>query len=79
MSSLTESIMRQKKRAPILPGTGSAPAPAGGDAEKVETLQRQKSIGSALKAMFDDVAREPLPDEFLDLLSKLESSQERSK
>jgi hypothetical protein len=38
----------------------------------------QAQIGQKLKAMFDDVAKEPIPDKFLDLLDKLES-QEKSK
>ena len=38
----------------------------------------QAQIGRKLKAMFDEVAKAPIPDKFLDLLDKLDS-QEKSK
>jgi hypothetical protein len=38
----------------------------------------QAQIGQKLKAMFDEVAKAPVPDKFLDLLDKLET-QEKSK
>jgi hypothetical protein len=38
----------------------------------------QAQIGHKLKAMFDEVAKAPIPDKFLDLLNKLDS-QEKSK
>jgi Anti-sigma factor NepR len=38
----------------------------------------QAQIGQKLRAMFDEVAKAPIPDKFLDLLDKLES-QEKSK
>ena len=38
----------------------------------------QSLIGQKLKAMFDEVAQAPVPDKFLDLLSKLDG-QEKSK
>jgi Anti-sigma factor NepR len=38
----------------------------------------QAKIGQTLKAMFDEVAKAPIPDKFLDLLNKLEV-QEKNK
>lgn len=38
----------------------------------------QAKIGQTLKAMFDEVAKVPVPDKFLDLLNKLEV-QEKNK
>ncbi|HEX3810855.1 MAG TPA: NepR family anti-sigma factor [Rhizomicrobium sp.] len=35
---------------------------------------RQRAIGRELRRMYDDVAREPIPDEFLDLLQKIDDS-----
>ena len=32
----------------------------------------QAQIGQKLKAMFDEVAKAPIPDKFLELLSKLD-------
>lgn len=33
-------------------------------------------IGNRLREMYDDVAKEPLPDEFVDLLRKLDDNGE---
>lgn len=38
----------------------------------------QAKIGQTLKAMFDEVAKAPVPDKFLDLLNKLDA-QEKNK
>ncbi len=38
----------------------------------------QAKIGQTLKAMYDEVAKAPVPDKFLDLLNKLEV-QEKNK
>jgi hypothetical protein len=35
---------------------------------------RQRAIGRELRRMYDDVAREPVPDEFLDLLKKIDEA-----
>ncbi|MBU6372597.1 MAG: hypothetical protein KJS97_07665 [Alphaproteobacteria bacterium] len=36
-----------------------------------DALARQKVLGDRLKGLFDDVAQEPIPAEFMDLLNKL--------
>ena len=35
---------------------------------------RQRAIGRELRRMYDDVAQESIPDEFLDLLKKIEEA-----
>jgi hypothetical protein len=46
-------------------------------AEKVAELQaRQRAIGVELKRIFDDVAKEPVPREFVDLLRQIDRKRE---
>lgn len=33
---------------------------------------RQRALGRELRRMYDDVAREPVPDDFMDILQKLD-------
>ncbi|MGA9796472.1 MAG: NepR family anti-sigma factor [Rhizomicrobium sp.] len=33
---------------------------------------RQRAIGRELRRVYDDVAKEPVPDDFLDLLKKID-------
>lgn len=40
--------------------------------ERAAILNRQKALGRQLRAMFDAVKNEPLPQSFLDLLDDLE-------
>lgn len=45
--------------------------------EKQSELQaRQRAIGHELRRMFDDVTREPVPDELLQLVSKIDKKRE---
>ena len=37
--------------------------------------EAQKHIGRMLKATYDEIAHEPVPDKFLDLLKQLEASE----
>lgn len=39
--------------------------------------EAQKQIGRMLKATYDEIAHEPVPDKFLDLLRQLEASEPR--
>ena len=34
---------------------------------------RQRAIGRELRRMYDDVAKEPVPDDFLELLRKIDN------
>ncbi len=40
---------------------------------------RQRAIGRELRRMYDDVAQEAVPDEFLDLLKKIDNVAEGKK
>ncbi|MBL8560502.1 MAG: hypothetical protein JNM47_17410 [Hyphomonadaceae bacterium] len=40
-------------------------------AEREETLLRMRTLGAQLKPMWQDVASEPLPDDFMKLLDKM--------
>jgi hypothetical protein len=42
------------------------PAPSSSDLD--EARLRQQAIGARLRQMFDDVVREPIPDDFLEIL-----------
>ena len=42
------------------------------DETEPEALERQRVLGSRLKQMFDHVVDESVPDDFLDLLDKLD-------
>ena len=39
--------------------------------------EAQKQIGRMLKATYDEIAHEPIPDKFRDLLKQLEASEPR--
>ena len=48
------------------------------DRERNRTVRaRQRAIGRELRRMYDDVARETVPDEFLDLLKKIDEEHEQ--
>lgn len=40
-------------------------------------VEAQKHIGRMLKATYEQIAHEPVPDKFLDLLKQLEASEPR--
>lgn len=45
--------------------------------ERASELQaRQRAIGLELRRMFDDVAKEPVPQEFLELLQQIDRKRE---
>jgi hypothetical protein len=41
------------------------------EASDPEALERQRVLGSRLRALFDDIVEEPVPDDFLELLNRL--------
>lgn len=48
-----------------------------GDREKNRAIRvRQRAIGRELRRIFDGVVKEPVPDEFLNLLQKIDERQE---
>lgn len=49
------------------------------DREKSRTIRvRQRAIGRELRRMFDNVVKEPVPDEFLSLLQQMDEPEEPS-
>ena len=43
--------------------------------EKARAIRaRQRAIGRELRRMYDDVAHEPVPDEFMDLLKQIDQA-----
>jgi len=47
------------------------------DREKNRTVRaRQRAIGRELRRMFDDVVREPVPDDFVGLLEQMDERTE---
>jgi hypothetical protein len=50
------------------------------DREKNRAIRtRQRAIGRELRRMYDEVAKEPIPAELLDLLKKIDESGEGGK
>ena len=46
--------------------------------EKARAIRaRQRAIGRELRRMYDDVAQEPVPEDFLDMLPQIDESVER--
>jgi len=45
--------------------------------EKARAIRaRQRAIGRELRRMYDDVAQEPVPDDFMDLLRKIDEAED---
>jgi hypothetical protein len=45
------------------------------DREKtIAARARQRAIGRELRRMFDEVVQEPIPDDFMDLLKKIDAA-----
>jgi hypothetical protein len=46
--------------------------------EKARAVRaRQRAIGRELRRMYDDVAQEPVPDDFMDLLRQIDEAEEK--
>ena len=44
--------------------------------EKARAIRaRQRAIGRELRRMYDDVAQEPVPDDFMDLLRRIDEAE----
>ena len=47
--------------------------------EKARAIRaRQRAIGRELRRMYDDVAQEPVPDDFMDLLRQIDEAEDKS-
>jgi len=45
--------------------------------EKTRAIRaRQRAIGRELRRMYDDVAQEPIPDDFMDLLRRIDDADD---
>jgi len=49
-----------------------------GQSEEFRAVRaRQRAIGRELRRLFEDVVREPLPEEFLDLLAQIDQVEQK--
>lgn len=47
--------------------------------EKARAIRaRQRAIGRELRRMYDDVAQEPVPDDFMDLLRQIDEAGDKT-
>ena len=47
--------------------------------EKARAIRaRQRAIGRELRRMYDDVAQEPVPDDFMDLLRQIDEADDKN-
>ena len=47
--------------------------------EKARAIRaRQRAIGREMRRMYDDVAQEPVPDDFMDLLRQIDEAEDKS-
>jgi Anti-sigma factor NepR len=67
------AIETGKRRATIIPDP-SLSDNLSSDPKLDRTIQTR--IGDQLRAMYDDLVQQPVPDRFADLLARLERSQE---
>jgi hypothetical protein len=50
------------------------------DRERARSIKaRQRAIGRELRRVYDNIAQEPVPDDFLDLLQKIDQADEGGK
>ncbi|MGH6870193.1 MAG: NepR family anti-sigma factor [Rhizomicrobium sp.] len=48
----------------------------GNDRDRNRTIRaRQRALGRELRRMYDNVAREPVPDDLLDILNKIDDGK----
>ena len=57
--------------------TGTVPRPKGAAAAPRIDPRIQREIGKHLRAHYDDVVNEPVPEKFIELLQQLERSVEK--
>ena len=51
-----------------------------GQSEEFRAVRaRQRAIGRELRRLFEGVVREPLPDEFVELLAKIDKADQKKK
>ncbi len=65
---------RQRKDEDLMEDEVKGKKDSGGSRPKLDG-ESQAQIGRMLKAMYDEVAQEPVPDRFRDLLKQLEGKE----
>lgn len=66
--------LNDKSASPTSPPDEEAAARPGRPPTVEEARLRQQAIGYKLRQIFDDVVKEPVPDEFLDILKTADRS-----
>ncbi|HVY18547.1 MAG TPA: NepR family anti-sigma factor [Bauldia sp.] len=61
------------------PGTSKATEPRSFDPPSALSREIQEKIGDQLRAIHDDIVKQGVPDRFVDLLAKLDSSGDKNK
>lgn len=75
MSESRGAVAEERPLAFAVPDAGSSsPAPAGADAAARLGTEIESVIGRRLKALYDDVVAEPVPERLLQLLAELEAA-----
>jgi len=75
MADKLRSSVEAESIRPVLPLATAQPEPAAGSAASPKHADRrayQKAIGQGLRKYFNAVVSEPIPEEFLDLLNKMD-------
>ncbi len=66
------STLTDQDAAAKTPPADAGPEPASDDTLKRPGVDVQAYIGRQLRAVYDDVAKQPVPERFLDLMKQLE-------
>jgi hypothetical protein len=68
-----------KRRTKMPPGTAKAPEPRSFEPPSALSREIQEKIGDQLRAIHDDIVKQGVPDRFVDLLAKLDKSDDSNK
>ena len=66
------STQHDQDAASKAPPAGEGPELVGDDVKRTPGVDVQAYIGRQLRAVYDDVAKQPVPERFLDLMKQLE-------
>jgi hypothetical protein len=75
MSERDQPKPEDLKELPVQPDLATVPPPAPPAADVALEPELQAFIGRQLQATYNEVLNEPIPDRFLELLSKLEQGK----
>lgn len=71
--------MIKVKDGPALAGEVVPFAQAGQETNLAVGPSARQQLGTALRAMYDELAQQPLPDRFVELLNQLDAARERQR